>query len=104
MNTATGQIFISNKRNAVAKKGLKMEAITPMQTVRADEIIASAENERALQHESNGKYIQKTRSVAYPPAIRRRVLYRFFLLYRHLLGLLAGSHLAHVNSLAADKR
>jgi ubiquinone biosynthesis protein len=75
-----------------------------MQTAEADEIIAAAEDGRVLQQASNGKYIQKARAVASPPAIRRRVLYRFFLLYRHVIGLLAGSHLAYVNGLPAEKR
>jgi ubiquinone biosynthesis protein len=75
-----------------------------MQTVNAETITVSAENGRVLQRESNGKYVQKTRPVAHLPVIRRRVWYRFFLLYRHLMGLLAGAHLAYVNGLPADKR
>jgi ubiquinone biosynthesis protein len=76
-----------------------METITQMQTVKADDIIASAENGRALQLERNGKYTHK-----HPPVIHRRVVSRFFLLHRHFIGLLAGAHLAYVNNLPAHKR
>src|SRR5574342_318541 len=81
-----------------------METITPMQAIKAEEIIVSAENARRLQRESNGKYASKTKPAWHPPVIHRRVVSRLFLLHRHVIGLLAGAHLAYVNNLPPHKR
>lgn len=81
-----------------------METIPPMQAVKAEDIIVAAENARKRQRASNGKYAPKTKSPLHPPVVHRRVVSRLFLLHRHVIGLLAGAHLAHVNNLPPPKR
>lgn len=58
---------------------------------------------QVFQPATNHKYHLPTTAFA-PPVFRPRVGRRFFLLLRHLFGLLMGSHLAAVQRLPADKR
>ncbi|MGH7452931.1 MAG: ABC1 kinase family protein, partial [bacterium] len=81
-----------------------MESVKPLQTVSADNFAQSSQKDPALQHRTDGKYRNRTKGALLPPAFRRRVFHRFFLLYRHALGLLAGAHVAYVNNLPAYKR
>lgn len=81
-----------------------METVKLSPAVTADDFAPISEKVQALHHRTDGKYQNKTQRTMLPPAFRRRVLHRFFLLYRHTIGLLAGSHLAYVNSLPPYKR
>jgi len=81
-----------------------MESVKPLQAVSVDDFAPASPKDPALQHRTDGKYRNRTKGALLPPAFRRRVFHRFFLLYRHALGLLMGAHLAYVNDLPAYKR
>jgi ubiquinone biosynthesis protein len=76
---------------------------TQVQEVRPDDIAISSAQEPPL-HTVNHRYATKARGAFHLPALRQRVLYRLFLLYKHFIGLMAGAHLAYVNNLPAYKR
>ena len=57
----------------------------------------------ALNNSTNHRFEAKA-SAPRPQTHRRRVLHRLFVLYRHVLGLMAGAHVAHVRALPPNKR
>ncbi|RIK76338.1 ubiquinone biosynthesis protein UbiB [candidate division KSB1 bacterium] len=83
---------------------------TATHTAAPNAALISSEQEPELRQRTNHKSIAPATlrelplTVAHARPYRRKVGHRFFLLYRHVLGLLAGSHLAYVNNLPPDKR
>jgi ubiquinone biosynthesis protein len=76
------------------------EAAKPMPIVEPEAIVPSSE----LQHKTNSKYDKEMRDALHPSLFRRSVVYRLWLFYRHLLGLIAGGYLAYVDNLFSYKK
>lgn len=66
--------------------------------------LLSSQQEQDLRHRTNHKYLASQPTAPPAPLYRPQAGHRFLLLYRHLLGLLAGSHLARVKQLPAARR
>jgi ubiquinone biosynthesis protein len=77
-----------------------MEAVKVTPTLEPEEMASSFE----LPHKTNSKYDKKMREAFQPSAFHRSVVYRFFILYKHGIGLLVGAYLAYVNNLIFRKQ
>ncbi len=76
----------------------------PMTARGVEDILVSSAEKHVAYHGTNHKYAKKPRAFWSRPAPHRRVWSRFFLLYRHVFGLLMGYHVAYVNDLPPFKR
>jgi len=56
------------------------------------------------RRQTNRKYDKALRDALHPSLFRRSVVYRLWLFYRHLIGLIAGGYLAYVNNLVFYKK
>jgi len=70
-----------------------MEAVKSMPIIKSEESVSSPD----LRHKTNNKYDGKKKAAWLPSMFRRSVAYRFFLLYRHGIGLLVGGYITFVN-------
>lgn len=58
----------------------------------------------ARQQKANSKYNKEMREALHPSLFRRSVVYRLWLFYRHLLGLIVGGYIAYVDNLFSYKK
>jgi len=71
-----------------------------MPFAKPEEIVSSS----GLQHQTNRKYDKEMRDALHPSLFRRSVVYRLWLFYRHLIGLIVGGYLAYVSNLSSYKK
>jgi len=76
------------------------ESVKPMPIVKPEKIVLSSE----AQQQTNRKYDKAMRDALHPSLFRRSVVYRLWLFYRHLLGLIVGGYLAYVDNLFSYKK
>ena len=76
------------------------ESVKPTPIVKLDEAVSSS----GQQHQTNRQYDKAMRDALHPSLFRRSVVYRLWLFYRHLLGLIVGGYLAYVDNFFSYKK